>query len=126
MVDYGSGPGLDKFLDLVVGPSGDLASSSGVDELRKDLSYQLIGALRYGHGVDRPASLTDGVVGEPIGDGLSEDISIVVSDIIEDDQRVESVPEIRVNQVELEKITIGARIVLVNDETIFESFIIDA
>lgn len=126
MVDYGSGPALDQYLDLVPGSTGDLSASSGVDEIRKDIAYNLIGALRHGEGVEQPASVADGVVGEPITDGLSDDISIVVSDIIESDPRVESVPEIRVSQPDLEEINVEARIVLADDETLFESFIITA
>jgi hypothetical protein len=126
MVDYGSGTALDRFLDFQVGPTGDIKSVSGVDEVRKDVAYRLIGALRYGEGVEEPASVADGVVGEPITDGLSDDIAIVVSRTIEDDPRVGSVPEIRVGQPRNDRIEVEARIVLQDGETLFESFIISA
>jgi hypothetical protein len=125
MVDYGSGPSLDRYLDLSVGEAGDLDSSSGIDRVREDISYRLIGALRYGEGVDRPESVADGVVGESIDSGLADDISIVVSRVIESDERVESVPEISVGQLRRGRIEVEARIVLVDDQSVFESFIIE-
>jgi len=43
MVDeLGSGPALDQYLDLDIDATGDLRSASGVSELEKDLSFQMI------------------------------------------------------------------------------------
>jgi hypothetical protein len=40
-MSFGSGPSLDENFDLEVGSTGDVAVSSGIEELHKDLSLQL-------------------------------------------------------------------------------------
>jgi hypothetical protein len=125
MVDYGSGPGLDRYLDLVVGPSGDLVSTSGIAEVEKDLSWRLIGALRYGEGVERPESLQSGAVGRPVEGGLETDVKILVSDIIEDDPRVDSVAAVKVDQQSLDRLRVAARVVLTGGESGLTEFIIE-
>lgn len=44
-MSFGSGPALDEDLDFSIDSGGDIDESSGIDELTKDLSVQLIFAL---------------------------------------------------------------------------------
>ncbi len=43
--DYGAGIALDRELDLEIDATGDIESVDGVDELEKDISFQLIRVL---------------------------------------------------------------------------------
>lgn len=91
MVDYGSGPRLDRYFDFTIDQTGDVDASSGIDELRKDLAFRIAGALEYGYGVDRPVVVSDGVVGDVLVDGTLADIEIALSSLVVEDSRVDAV-----------------------------------
>lgn len=92
--DYGSGLDLDENFDLEVDSTGDLAYTEGSDELTKDLSVRVAGALMYGDGVDRPENISDGVMGEVLTPGVKKDAGSVVLDILNDDPRIDEVADI--------------------------------
>lgn len=41
MTDFGSGVSLDSSFDFVVGANGDLETEDGINELQKDLAFQI-------------------------------------------------------------------------------------
>lgn len=79
MVDeFGSGLYLDQSLDFDVGPTGDLRTVDGVDELEKDLSVQMVASLQQ-------------YLGQPPTSNLDAQIFRTASDIATADTRVSSV-----------------------------------
>lgn len=79
MVDaFGSGIYLDERLDFAVNTAGDLRTVSGIDELEKDLSIQMIAGLRQ-------------YLGQPPTSNLDAKIFNTASNIALADTRVASV-----------------------------------
>jgi hypothetical protein len=77
-MSFGSGPSLDENFDLQVGSSGDVAVSSGIEELHKDLSLQLTVGMQEFLGSTPTSTLTAEAVSR-------------AKDIIEADVRVDRV-----------------------------------
>lgn len=82
MTDFGSGIALDENLDFEVDPTGDLAATSGSDELEKDLSFQMI------------FSLSD-FVGRPPTGNLAPKVLDTATRVATADERVSSVNQER-------------------------------
>lgn len=96
--EYGNGIGLDENFDLQIDTTGDIGSSSDIFELKKDLSVRVAGALMYGDGIERPASVASGAIGKPTDPGLRNDIGQAVSSILTDDERIDSVSTMSVSE----------------------------
>lgn len=77
---FGSGPALDRQLDLVVNPTGDLKKEEGIDELKKDLAIQMMISLST-------------FLGRPPSGNLQAKISNTVKRVALDDERINSVVE---------------------------------
>lgn len=75
--EYGAGVALDRSLDFVVDHTGDIKSSFGLDELEKDLAFQM---QRY---------LSD-YLGQPVTNNLRSQVRADVSAIAAADNRIES------------------------------------
>jgi hypothetical protein len=78
MTSLGSGVGLDESFDFEVGSTGDLKSTEGVEELEKDLAFQMVLGL-------------DEFIGRRPTAALPERVARRASDIAEADPRVEFV-----------------------------------
>jgi hypothetical protein len=99
MADYGSGIAFDGNFDWSVDSTGDLAFASELDELKKDLAFRVASALMYGERIERPESIAgNGVIGEPLTDGLLADIEIAVAKVVSDDARIDSVAVVEAEQ----------------------------
>lgn len=88
---YGSGIKLDENFDFVVDETGDVSGETNLQELFKDLSFNISSALEYGEGVDRPETISNGVVGKPFTNSILSDVEIVVAKIIKNDVRISDV-----------------------------------
>lgn len=78
--DLGTGIHLDDQFDFAVDPTGDLKNEGGVDELQKDLAFQMVISLsRY--------------IGEPPTGNLTEQVAGTARRVAEVDSRVSSVEE---------------------------------
>lgn len=75
---FGSGIHLDEQLDFSVDPSGDLQAERGLDELQKDLAFQMIVNLQE-------------FIGQPPSNNISAKVIGVASSIAVSDSRVSSV-----------------------------------
>lgn len=79
MVDqYGAGVYLDQQLDFEIDPTGDTRTSSGIDELEKDLAVQMKLFLSF-------------YLGEPPTAGLESDVADTARKIANADPRVTTV-----------------------------------
>lgn len=108
----GSGLALDEHWDLYVEEkSGDLASSSGIEELGKDLAFQI-------------ARILTPVTGTYINDGQVADIEIAVRKVITADPRVAEINELEALPPESPngEVQIDAVITAVDDQTIDRVF----
>lgn len=83
MTTFGSGIELDQDLDLVVSPSGDIATVEGVDELKKDLSYRLIYVL-------------DGRGGQVFTADAKKRLKARIRGVLLDDDRVTDVTDVAI------------------------------
>lgn len=123
---YGSGPLLDYNFDLAVDPSGDVSVVSGISELEKDLAFNLTRVLKYGEGVESPASLAGGIVGVPLDRGTRSDIQIIVSDVLDSDDRIEDVVDVEISQGDsLDTLVIDAIVTIDTDSEEF-TFVVTA
>jgi hypothetical protein len=77
---FGEGLYLDDQLDFSVDPSGDLQSASGVNELQKDLSFQMIFNL-------------EDFIGKPPSGNIEAKIINIASKVAIADSRVTSVSQ---------------------------------
>jgi len=76
--ELGSGVFLDEQFDFSVGPTGDLKNTSGLNELQKDLAFQMVINLsRY--------------LGQPPSGNLPEKIAATAERVAEVDSRVKFV-----------------------------------
>lgn len=92
MPDYGSGIFLDGNLDFDVNSVGDIRSASGIDELHKDVRFNVYRAMVNGSGLETPESVAEnGIVGEPLRPGILADIETAVGKIVGDDPRIDAV-----------------------------------
>jgi len=100
MVELGSGIRLDEHFDFDVGSTGDLDALQGVRELEKDLAVRIVGALEYGEdvGVDAPASVGDGIVGQVLSMGVRSDTASTVGRIARSDDRIDRVVKIELTE----------------------------
>lgn len=91
----GAGPALDETFDFTVSSDGDVESSSGLEELQKDLAFQMAFLLRD-------------FEGEPLTPDVLSDIRSIARRAALSDERVTSVNDnnFRVEQDENETITI--------------------
>lgn len=115
----GGGFATDGDFDLIIDASGDIDFVNGFDEYKKDLAFNLTRALTDGDGVDSPAWATNGVFGVPFNDGALRDIEIVVTNVLNDDPRTESVSAVTV-EAESPKndgLVIDATVVVIGDGT---------
>lgn len=76
--NLGSGIYLDNELDFSADRSGDLRTSSGADELEKDLSFQMIISISQ-------------FLGQPPTPSVKTDVSQMASFVAEADTRISSV-----------------------------------
>lgn len=76
--ELGAGIALDEDLDVSVGSTGDLKNESGVDELRKDLAFNMILSLQQ-------------YLGSPPGGNLEEKVAATAYRVALADSRIESV-----------------------------------
>lgn len=74
---FGAGPALDEDLDFDITPTGDLRVEEGVDELQKDLSFQLHFFLQR-------------FLGEQPTEETKKEIIAEVKDVVTRDSRVGS------------------------------------
>lgn len=85
MVDnFGDGLFLDEDFDFSTSPTGDLSSSSGEDELEKDLAFQM--AINLGQ-----------YVGEPPSGNIEEKVAGTATRVAREDPRVQSVDKRKTN-----------------------------
>jgi len=91
----GSGPALDETFDFTIANDGDLNSSSGLEELQKDLGFQM-------------AFLLSEFEGQPLTPDVFSDVRSIARRIALSDDRVTSVNDsnFRVEQDENETIKI--------------------
>jgi len=91
----GSGPALDETFDFTIANDGDLQASSGLEELQKDLAFQMAFLLRD-------------FEGQPLTPDVLSDIRSIARRAALSDERVTSVNDnnFRVEQDENETITI--------------------
>lgn len=85
--ELGAGIALDETLDFSINGSGDIASTSGAEELEKDLSFQLL------------IILSD-FKGQPLRPETESEIKSLTVDTISSDVRVDEVDR---GSVEVEK-----------------------
>lgn len=76
--EFGSGIALDEQFDLSVGATGDLETVSGVEELQKDLSFQLTQELQE-------------YLGSPSSSSLVAQVSNTTKNVLNADSRIDSV-----------------------------------
>lgn len=104
---YGAGIKLDQNLDLTVSEIGDIGTVNGLDELEKDLSFQLNFTLRR-------------FLGEKPTNNLKARVRNVTKQVVELDTRVrrfdERVSEVRFPDRRSETISITAPIVTESGE----------
>jgi len=85
----GSGPDLDKNFDFRINTVGDIASTSGVSELEKDLSIQMV------------LSLSD-YLGEPAKSNVKNKVAGTAENVALLDSRVQSVDKTKTD-VEIDR-----------------------
>jgi len=107
----GSGLYLDTNFDLDVGQTGDLRSVNGVDELQKDLAFQL-------------TILLDNFIGQPLSPETEAQIKSITIDTLSSDNRVGQVDRssITVRKPDRNTIAIQAPVIADNErrELVFE------
>ena len=125
-MSYGSGLALDENFDLVIDSVGDLDYTEGVSEVEKDLAFRVTSALRYGTGVEQPASMSEGAVGGTLRPGDLADMELVVSDIISSDPRISGVRSVDVDLVDDNsgEVSVTSKVVI-DTETAEFDFIVD-
>jgi hypothetical protein len=108
---FGSGLYLDNTFDLDVGQTGDLRSVEGVDELQKDLAFQL-------------TILLDDLVGQPLDPETEAQVKSITIDVLTSDNRVEDVDRsgITVRKPRRDTITIQTPVIADNEtrDLVFE------
>jgi hypothetical protein len=80
--EFGAGIALDEDLDFTISGTGDLGTTDGLDELEKDLSFQLTFSLRQ-H------------LGERRGENLKAEVKNTAKQVVELDSRVREFNESR-------------------------------
>lgn len=95
MSEYGAGIYLDEYLDMVVDNTGDAKGAQGIEEVMKDVGTALKAMLEHGTGIERPESISNGVLGDPLSDGIFRDIELASTKIIDADPRIEYISRIR-------------------------------
>lgn len=83
MIDFGSGIDLDRDLDLVITPAGDISNTDGLDELQKDLSYKMIETM-------------DGRTGAALNKDTRAHYKSVATGVLRSDPRVDQVKYIEI------------------------------
>lgn len=82
--NLGSGPSLDEDLDFEIDETGDIRSSSGMEELQKDLSFQMMIALSQ-------------FIGENPTPELNVEVRRKVYRVAVSDERISSVDRKKIN-----------------------------
>jgi hypothetical protein len=86
--ELGSGLSMDEQFDLYVDDSiGDLSFSTGSEEVRKDLAFQI-------------SRLLTGVVGDFMTEGKKADIEIAVRKLVANDPRISEIARLEVREPE--------------------------
>ena len=78
--DFGAGIALDEQFDFTVDSTGDIDSTSGVEELQKDLAFQMVVNL-------------DQYLGQPETPNLEAKVSRTVKNVALGDERIQSVSD---------------------------------
>jgi hypothetical protein len=85
--ETGSGPALDRNFDFRIDSSGDIKASNGVSELEKDLAFN-------------SAVLLQDFIGKVLTPTTRQEVNNTLESILEQEERIDSVQNITVEQVE--------------------------
>ena len=103
MSNFGSGIFLNEDWDFEVDVTGDLKSTSGPDELQKDVSFNVARNVEIGKRLDS---------------STQKKIQVTVRDVLVNEYRIESIRELDVRRVDSSnKFEIIAEVDTITDET---------
>lgn len=86
MSDFGAGVGLNRDWDFEVDSTGDLTTVSGLDELEKDVAFNV-------------ARNWEDSIGRRVGSSTQKRIQITVRDVLIDEPRVNDIRNLTVRRV---------------------------
>jgi len=103
MSNFGSGIFLNEDWDFEVDATGDLKSTSGLDELQKDVSFNLSRNIEIGKRLDS---------------STQKSIQVTVRDVLVNESRIDSIRELEVRRVDsANKFEVIAEVDTITDET---------
>lgn len=86
MSEFGAGPDLNENWDFEVNSTGDIATTIGVDELEKDIAFNVARRL-------------DGEIGRRRDRSTEKRIQVIVEDIFAEEVRIDSVVDVTVREI---------------------------
>lgn len=111
-VDFGAGPALDEHWDFSVAPSGDLKIAYDIDELQKDVAFNLATELEQ-------------YLGTALTRGDLRDVQVTTVEVLGEDPRIDTVVTVDVIQTEINRLEVTIEVNTVVSNEPIDEFIVE-